>query len=340
MRNQFDGDKNGVHWKKLVSGYLISKYPTIFKILDWAEKQRNTTISNELALSLQPWLDDDILVISHFLWGFFNVNLTGSAFEIFSNVPISNGLDVWRRLMNKVNDKSPARKDELLHLINNPGKTSKCEDMDKLLESWDTNLRIYRELGGEELSEDQKKHILKKMIPQILVDGMIMQNQNSTSFEALRQWIQEKAKAIATQNSLNHKQPALTLHREELADEDLDALLELDFEEAFAATGQDGTADNIFALQARFQKRRAFVSKGRGKGEKGKDKGSGKGLGKNGEKQLRCTNCGRRGHDGASCRQPKKDFKERPCYTCGKPGHLAVNCPDKPAGSVEEPAKP
>ena len=59
--------------------------------------------------------------------------------------------------------------------------------MDKLLESWDTDVRLYRELGGEEQSKDQKKHTLKKMVPQILMDSVIMQNKNSVSFEALRQ---------------------------------------------------------------------------------------------------------------------------------------------------------
>ena len=93
-RNQFDGNKNGTHWKRIVSGYFIGQYPKMFDILNWAEQQRNSTITTELAQSLQPWVDDDILIISHLMWGFLNVNLTDSAFEIFSNVPISNGLDV------------------------------------------------------------------------------------------------------------------------------------------------------------------------------------------------------------------------------------------------------
>ena len=205
-RNQFDGNKNGTHWKRIVSGHFIGQYLKMFDIFNWAEQQRNTTITTELAQSLQPWVDDDILIISHLMWKFLNVNLTDSAFEIFSNVPISNGLDAWRRIMNKVNDKSPARKDELLTLINSPGKATKCEDVDKLFESWDTNTRIYRELGGEEVSNDSKKHIMKKIIPQILVYGMIMQNQASMSFVTLRDWIQGKAKELSTQHSSELRQ--------------------------------------------------------------------------------------------------------------------------------------
>ena len=42
---------------------------------------------------------------------------------------------------------------------------------------------------------------------------------------------------------------------------------------------------------------------------------------------LRCVNCGKKGHDKTQCRAPKKDMKERPCFKCNQVGHLQKDCP-------------
>ena len=43
---------------------------------------------------------------------------------------------------------------------------------------------------------------------------------------------------------------------------------------------------------------------------------------------VRCSNCGRKGHTGQDCRQPQLDAKDRPCFNCGKPGHKSAACPE------------
>ena len=331
-RNQFDGVKNGVHWKGHTHDYLVSRYPKMHDILQWVEQRGSQTITTMDASALQLWIEDDVLVISHLLWGYLNICLTGEALEIFRNVQVSNGLEVWRRLAVNIADKNPARKDDLLNLISNPAKTNNIDEVDKVLESWDTNLRIYRELGGEELSEDMKKHILKKIVPHSLTEGLTMHNLESASFATIRGWMQQKAKAITTNNALNGQKVPLNIVNGDMTEEELDELLSLSFEEAFDRTGQEKTFDNVFALQAKLQARRAWNSKRANLKKDGtkRDTVIKKGnLLKNGEKVLKCANCGKEGHDKDSCRLPKKDIKDRPCHNCGKPGHVARDCPEK-----------
>ena len=128
---------------------------------------------------------------------------------------------------------------------------------------------------------------------------------------------------------------------EEITEEELDELLSLSFEEAFDRTGQEKTFDNLLALQGKLQARRVWNSKRANLKKDGpkKDAVIKKGnLLKNGEKVIKCANCGKEGHDKDSCRAPKKDIKDRPCHNCGKPGHIARECPEKakPALSAEK----
>ena len=59
--------------------------------------------------------------------------------------------------------------------------------------------------GGEELSNVMKTHIMKNMVPQTLIDAAIMQNHASASFLELKDWVQTKAKDLASQHFLTSK---------------------------------------------------------------------------------------------------------------------------------------
>ena len=77
-----------------------------------------------------------------------NVNFPGEAIEAFRNEQVFNGLDVWSKLLHKISDENPARNNEILTLISNPPKTNKFEELHRVFESWETNLRLYPEWGG------------------------------------------------------------------------------------------------------------------------------------------------------------------------------------------------
>ena len=104
-RNQFDGGKTGAHWKTITRGYFMSRCPMTKFLLRWAEDFKKNTILPEHVFALKPFMDEDPMVIDHLLWAYFNLNLTGQAREIFCNVGDFQGLEVWRRVSMKINDK-------------------------------------------------------------------------------------------------------------------------------------------------------------------------------------------------------------------------------------------
>ena len=77
------------------------------------------------------------------------------------------------------------------------------------------------------MSDDMKKHILKKIVPQSLTEGHIMHNLESATFQTLKDWMQQKAKALATQHSLTHKVPQ-NLVVEDLEDDKIEDFINPD----------------------------------------------------------------------------------------------------------------
>ena len=46
-----------------------------------------------------------------------------------------------------------------------------------------------------------------------------------------------------------------------------------------------------------------------------------------GAQDVRCGNCGEKGHTAQQCSKPRIPMEERKCHICGKAGHVARNCP-------------
>ena len=107
------------------------------------------------------------------MWNFFNANLVGPAKEIFDNVDMYQGLEVWRKITQRINVWGERRRDELAEIVNNPKFTGKVEDMAKVLEAWDTSHRHYVAVGGRALMDEDRLRILKKIVPQVLLNDLI-----------------------------------------------------------------------------------------------------------------------------------------------------------------------
>ena len=65
----------------------------------------------------------------------------GAAKETFDNVDMYQGLEVWRRVTQRIHVWGERRRDELAEAVNNPKFICKVEDMAKVLEAWDTSRR-------------------------------------------------------------------------------------------------------------------------------------------------------------------------------------------------------
>ena len=53
-------------------------------------------------------------------------------------------------------------------------------------------------------------------------------------------------------------------------------------------------------------------------------------------RDVRCGNCGEKGHTSGECKKDKVPFELRKCHKCGQPGHLAMNCKNKPQARLAD----
>ena len=56
------------------------------QLLQWAENFGKIPISLQDVENIRPSFEEDLVVVSHLMWNYFNVNLVGAAKEIFDNV--------------------------------------------------------------------------------------------------------------------------------------------------------------------------------------------------------------------------------------------------------------
>ena len=140
----------------LMRGYFVSKVPMMSCVIKWIEDHGGSDVTADGIGGLRSFLDEDPYVMSHLMWGYLNVNLTAKAREIFCNVPDSQGFEAWRRInRHHIYSTTERRQDELYLAIHNPKSAHGPQDVSGVLEDWDTNQRLYRELGGVPLREDE-----------------------------------------------------------------------------------------------------------------------------------------------------------------------------------------
>ena len=133
QRNQFNGGKGGAAWRVFIRGYIVGKLPLAKWLLQWAEDYKAAEIPMEDVKALAAQMEECPVIVNHLLWAFFNINLIEEAREIFCNVGESHGLEVWRRITNKINDRGEMRRDELYEHIHHPKGTAKCENVARVL---------------------------------------------------------------------------------------------------------------------------------------------------------------------------------------------------------------
>ena len=84
-----------------------------------------------------------LIEVSRQLWAMLSPLLSQDADKatMFANVERHNGLEVWRRMAQPINeDKALVRRD-LLSAVTNPKGASSMDKMETAVEGWDTNIR-------------------------------------------------------------------------------------------------------------------------------------------------------------------------------------------------------
>ena len=235
--NKFDGEKDGEHWKGRTRNYFCGFIPAVKPLLEWADGFGKVPIAQADVQGLRSNLEEDPVIISHLMWNYFDANLVGAAKEIFDNVEMYQGVEVWMKISQKINVWGERRRDELAELVNNPKSTGKVEDMAKVLEAWDTS-HHYVAVQGRALLEDDRLRILKMIVPQVVLNALI--TKHFRDWPTAKEWVLEMSRRMAM-----HGRPSKPLHLAE-AESAGDAAQQLS--EAIASLGETATVEEILAV--------------------------------------------------------------------------------------------
>ena len=140
--------------------------------LRWAEEmERPITVTDLINV---PWMMEvEPRVLSHHLWGFLNTNLTGEAYEIFSNVDESMGFAAWRRVLRNISQRTRAELLKLEDKVLAPLQVTKPGEILMALERWELALKTYRDAGGEPLSQKRTQGGVLRLLPEAIRDKVI-----------------------------------------------------------------------------------------------------------------------------------------------------------------------
>ena len=343
VKHQYDGnDKDGESWKSRTRDYFVGRIPILKWLLKWAEDFGVEAVTKERIMSLYGYIDEDPGTVNHLLWAYLSVNLTKGAREIFSNVDDSNGLEVWRRMHKHIFSKNESRRAGFYRLIHNPRAAKGPADVPSALEEWDTNQRLYRQVGGTPLRIDELKETILELVPWTIRKELILKLRDDTSsWTKIKHDIIEHARLLTVYGGKGNSNLMLT-EEQEISEAFWVATDDLDIEEVVMELNSQGNM-NAVTINALMQRRNNPAWKGKGstqfkrKEQRDTRRPQGGANGDQGAKRLMlCANCGKPGHRAADCKEPKLPMSERLCFKCGKPGHPSIRCPlNSPVKAIE-----
>ena len=340
-------DSTKQEWVETTRNYLVSKAFEMHAFLLWAESAQAMTITdNHIA-----WLaasgfcsDHEPQRLSRDLWGYLNLCLTGKPKLAFNNVPKGNGFEAWRRLVVPIAPRSDARMHEMHGVINNPPPSKRLSDVMSDLETWENRLVDYYRCGGDPISEKTKVIIGLKMLPSTAPASLKLALKGIHNFEKFKDEVRQNIRFLedfgpghATAHMVGDDAPGMGGC--DISDSDDsgnvdDPISVLDLPTCVMQALTPSLRDQlILAVNARRPgNRRAPPGRQRQQGP-----GARKPTPPRSAQDVRCGNCGDKGHTAQQCNKPRIPLEERKCHICGKTGHMARNCTAAKA-NVAEPA--
>ncbi len=245
-RNQFAGVRGGEAWKVLIRGYLLGRAPIMKFLLKWAEDFGTMEITSDAVQGLKMFMDEDPEVMDHLLWAFLNINLTDAAREIFCNCQDSRGLEAWRRINRLIFSRTEQRHDELYKLIHNPRSASNPAEVQAVLEEWTTNQRLFKEIGGVPLREDELRNLVPKVVPAIIRDQLIFKLRDFKTWNELKEYVHENARLLMVYGRSSPAKLVETAFT--ITDEFLERTGEMPLEQAVLELGSDVPSEVVVDL--------------------------------------------------------------------------------------------
>ena len=157
--NQYSGaGEKGQAWRIFTRNYLAGCVPDAKPLLRWAEDQGHQEIHESTIRGLQNsgmMLDADPWIVSHHVWKYLNLNLKGEAMTIFTNAEMSNGLEVWRKIVLNIDSKSKQRRKESHDMVHLPQQAANDDAVRMVVETWEGHHKEWKECGGRNLDDEE-----------------------------------------------------------------------------------------------------------------------------------------------------------------------------------------
>ncbi len=338
---RFNGKDKPELWRKKVTYYLHSKNANMQNLLRWAELQTEEITSQRLADAINhadslAMLSDDPETLSYHLWGFLNVNLTDSAWDLFDSVSIENGLEVWRVVNLEITQKTQSELLALEDQVLTPHRVHEIRDIDRALVAWDAALRNYIEAGGTSLSKHRQVGAIMRLIPIKVRDQALWEfDKFDGRPEVLRKWVKERTQWFT---KADVARPGGG--RAHLLDGELAAAMDEMTEEETAAMEEMSDGELCAFVRKKF-----LPGQRRGPPRTAPPRDARDSPPRTAPprdaRDITCPNCLTKGHTAKDCKAAKVMSKDRLCFECGEPGHIASRCPNKgrakPLSSMTEP---
>ena len=331
--------------------YFISKCPDAERILNWAEDKGAQPIDLETVDVHCPNMGEiQASILSHHVWGFLHLCLTGTAKQKFRSTPRRNGLDIWRQLVTEINSRTDVRRHGLRNAVQEPVRAAHIGQVMKAVADWETAYNTYREAGGPEMPFEERKNKFLKILPTALRRDLFRRLTDFGSVYEMKEWVRvqaemEKQWEVEDRRQGVRPRPAgVHVVEEPLDDEHLELPSEDDME-ALMALAPGASQAELLAIQKRFMKYRNGAAQRRFPRRTGETRAGPGGSrpartlptrlpGAPGDREPKCVNCGSTAHMAAKCDKAALEPHKRPCFKCGRPGHRAANCRSAQANAL------
>ena len=338
-------------WRKHTTNYLVGRTRCMLPFLKWIERQTDKTTNENLSQRIlsdpaMPMMDREPSDLSHGLWSFLNLNLAGDPKRKFEAIEPSNGAEVWRKIVGPLVSKSEERRHFLIEGVNNPRACTSMADLMKCIEDWEAAIELYVAADGCAPPDEQRRQKLVRLIPHTDDEKVYELLGKYKSYDALREYLEKKCEWL-----VEYKAPKRTAHLTEgspaadggplgtgqpLPGGDLSGVAEL----LEQVEGEDGDENSLrgqlLAIVNKHQQQRGRQPFRAGARRNPRAPPGGAKTPPRDRRDVRCGNCGDKGHTSGECKKEKVPFELRKCHKCGQPGHLAMNCKNKPQARLAD----
>ena len=309
----YDGIHSGALWRIKIRNYWIPKCAGIKSMLDWAEGRGLEEITMEQCQQQSGiWGCEQQGVswqtVVGAMWGFLGQCLTGAAFEAHEIVEELNGLEAWRSINRIIDHGKPQQNEQIRQRLKNLPPIKSLDGIAAGAVKYEKLVREYVSTGGDKPSESIMKNELLDMLPSEMREHLLWHATSPTfSYPAFRNHVVTQAASI-----LGHR-GRLPVHQV------THQVTQQDNGDISKILANSDNSDNPAGMVAQLEDILAMARKGgfRPGGQGGR------------REDVRCYNCGARGHTANQCKEPPRPKDKQPCFECGGFGHIARECPFK-----------